>query len=79
MNVEHKSRFFHSERVIETLNIFERETDCRYHEIVERMKMSIYQNMFKNGIKNHLLFDGLSLPEKIKMITLLFRHNKNKR
>ena len=75
MKEEYKKRFFHSERVIGTLNIFEKETDYRYHEEVVRIKMMIYQKMFKNGIKNHFLFERLSLSEKIKMVSFLFKYN----
>ena len=67
MKREQKKRFFHSERVIEALNMFERETNYRYHEAVERKKMVIYQDMFKKGLKNHFLFNNLSFSEKIKM------------
>jgi hypothetical protein len=47
--------------------MFERETNYRYHEAVERKKMVIYQDMFKKGLKNHFLFNNLSFSEKIKM------------
>lgn len=73
MKGERKKYFFHVERINETLNLLDRETEFKYHEYIERRKIINYRSMFVNGLRNHFLFEVLSFSDKIKLSSLIFK------
>ena len=73
MEGDRKKYFFHVERIIETLNILDKETKYKYHAEIEKKKIINYRSMFIHGLRTHLLFDVLSFSDKIKLISQIFK------
>ena len=73
MHSSPKKYFFHIERVIETLSILDEETSYQYHGVVEKKKIANYQSMFLDGLRNHVLFEKMTLLEKAKTIYFIIK------
>ena len=65
--------FFHIERVIETLNILDVDTNYKYHKVIEKKKIMNYKSMFYIGLTNHILFGKKSWLERIKLCILAIK------
>lgn len=73
MHSSPKKYFFHIERVIETLSMLDVETSHQYHRVIEKKKISNYQSMFLHGLRNHVLFEKMTLLEKAKTIYFIIK------
>lgn len=73
MSLDKRRYFFHVEKVNEALAIFDYETDCRYHNIIQQKKSYNYYSLLSNGFQSGMLLKYCTKKNRLRLLILVLK------
>ena len=67
-------RFYHVERVNETLGLLDMETMYRYHSVIQKKKALNYRYFMISGLSSGILFKSLNFKYRLKTLFLVIKN-----